>query len=110
MASGWHRRNPTSPAALARKAKYNSAEHKAARKHYAAWIAAGHGRCWRCGGPIAPGSDWHVGHDDLRPHVIRGAEHARSCNLKAAARKGALIANAKRTAAKRAVAFIRPVR
>ena len=101
MANGWHRRNNNSPAAKARKAKYNSAEHRAARKHYAAWIAAGRGRCWRCGGHIAPGSDWHVGHDDLAVNVLRGAEHAR-CNKSAAARKGNRIANAKRAVVRKA--------
>lgn len=94
-ASGWHRVRTDTAAYRARRAKYNSAEHKAARKHYAAWIAAGSGRCWRCLLPIAAGSEWHVGHSDdgLR---IMGAEHARTCNLKAAARKGAMVANAKR--------------
>lgn len=97
--SGWHRINPNTPAAKARRAKYNSPEHRAARKHYAAWIATGNGRCWRCGGRIEPGSDWHVGHDDDDVNVIRGAEHA-SCNKRAAAVKGNRIANARRAIAK----------
>lgn len=95
LGNGWHRRDNNSPASKARKAKYNSAEHRNARKHYAAWIATGNGRCWRCGRPITPGSDWHVGHDDLATNVIRGAEHA-ACNKTAAARKGNRIAMAKR--------------
>lgn len=101
----WAHKTHGTPAELARKAKYNSPEHKAARKHYAAWIAAGHGRCWRCGGHIEPGSDWHVGHDDLATSVIRGAEHG-GCNKRAAAIKGARLANAKRKAAQ----FVRPIR
>jgi hypothetical protein len=94
-ANGWARKNTSTPAVAARRAKYNSAEHRAARKHYAAWIAAGKGQCWRCLGHIPPGSDWHVGHDDLDVTLIRGAEHA-GCNKRAAASKGARIANAKR--------------
>lgn len=107
-ASGWHRADKTSPAARARKAKYDSAEHRQARKHYKAWIASGHGRCWRCLGripPETPDREWNVGHDDLATSVIRGAEH-RACNLKAAARKGNRIANARR----KARTFVRPVR
>lgn len=105
MAHRWHTASRTSPATQARRAKYNSPEHRAARKHYAAWIATGHGRCWRCGGRIEAGSDWQLGHDDLATSVIRGAEH-RACNLRAAARKGNRIANARRKAA----TFVRAVR
>lgn len=105
MGHRWAHADKTSPTAKARKAKYDSAEHRAARKHYAAWIASGHGRCWRCGGRIQPGSDWHVGHDDLAVNVIRGAEH-RACNHRAAAIKGNRIANARRKTAR----FIRPIR
>lgn len=103
-ASGWHRVRTDTAAYRARRAKYNSAEHKAARKHYAAWIAAGNGRCWRCLLPIPLGSEWHVGHSD-DGRTIMGAEHA-SCNKGAAASKGARVANAKRKARE----FVRPVR
>ena len=103
-ASGWHRKNPNSAAARARKRKYDSAEHRAARKYYAAWIAAGHGHCWRCGGRIAPGQPFHVGHSDDGTRIM-GAEHP-AHNLRAAAVKGNRIANAKRKAA----GFVRPLR
>ncbi len=58
-------------------------------------VDAGQGRCWRCGLPINPGTAWHTGHDDTDRSVIRGAEHA-SCNLSAAASKGARAVNAAR--------------
>lgn len=104
MAHRWRTEDRTSPAALDRKAKYNSAEHRAARKHYAAWIASGHGRCWRCGGRIGPGEPFHVGHSDDGTQIM-GAEHP-AHNLRAAARKG----NRAQKAAKRAAAFVRPLR
>lgn len=108
-ASGWHRVRTDTPAYRARRAKYNSAEHRAARRQFELLIAAGLGICWRCNQRIpagTPGRAWVVGHDDIQVHVIRGPEHARSCNHKAAASKGARVANAKRKAA----AFVRPVR
>lgn len=46
-------------------------------------IAAGNAVCWRCGQPIPPGTDWHLGHDDHDRSIIRGPEHAH-CNLTAA--------------------------
>ncbi len=95
MANGWHRANRNSAASKARKAKYDSAEHRAARKQYKLWVEYGIARCWRCRLPITPGMAWHVGHDDVLTNVIRGPEHKR-CNLGAAASKGARVANAKR--------------
>ena len=59
--------------------------HQRERARQALIVAAGQAYCWRCGGWIQPGSEWHLGHDDNR--VTRGPEHARSCNLAAAARK-----------------------
>jgi hypothetical protein len=93
-ASGWHRLNRNTPAQRAKTRKYNSAEHKAARARDAALVATGRARCWRCGRHIPPGSKWHSGHNDLGDQHM-GPEHD-ACNIKAAAAKGARIANAKR--------------
>lgn len=103
--SGWHRKNPNNPASIARKRKYDSAEHRAARAHYRKLVEYGLATCWRCTLPITAGTRWHVGHDDNNINLIRGPEHAR-CNLHAAARKGARISNARR----KAKAFVRPTR
>lgn len=94
--SGWHRRNPNSPAAKARKAKYNSAEHRAARTAIAALVAQGRAYCWRpdCGKRLVAGR-WHVGHDDHQTNLIRGGE-CDTCNRRNAARKGNRIARARR--------------
>lgn len=43
--------------------------------------------CWRCGEPIHPGDEWHLGHDDHDRTIWRGPEHARKCNLRAAGLK-----------------------
>jgi hypothetical protein len=51
------------------------------RKRFGREVAAGVASCWRCGLAIAPGSKWHVGHDDAGV-AIMGPEHAR-CNLSA---------------------------
>jgi hypothetical protein len=61
--------------------KYDTKEHRTARKHLGREVASGVALCWRCGRPIAPGSKWHVGHDDAGERIM-GAEHA-SCNLSA---------------------------
>ncbi len=92
MTSGWHRKRST-PATRARAAEYNSREHKARRKAGQAQVDAGHGRCWRCGKPIPPGTTWQLGHDDNDRTRYRGPEHVK-CNLRAAARKGAQVRNA----------------
>lgn len=103
----WHTK-ATTPADLARKRKYNSREHKAARRVLAIAVANG-APCWRCGQPIT--GAWHVGHDDDQPNVINGPEHP-DCNRKAAARKGSAIAHAIAHANAHAAttAFVRPVR
>lgn len=57
------------------------------RRHYVRQLRAGIVlKCWRCGGPITDEADMHVGHDDKDRSIIRGPEHARSCNLHAAGR------------------------
>jgi hypothetical protein len=95
LSSGWHRKNLNTDAERARRAKYQSAEHKAARKHYKTLVERGVIlRCWRCGARIVPGN-WHVGHDDVNVNLIRGPECA-TCNKKAAASKGAKVTNAQR--------------
>lgn len=62
-------------------------QHQQARKAWAPLVAEGTVTCWRCGQPIHPLAEWHLGHDDWDRTIIRGPEHARECNLSAAARK-----------------------
>lgn len=104
-ASGWHRKR-RGPADRARQRKYDGAEHQAAKRAFTQLVAAGLARCWRpgCGRVLKPGR-WHVGHDDHRVNVIRGPECV-PCNLTAAARKGAVVANARR----KAQTFVRAAR
>lgn len=106
MANGWHRRNPNSAAAQARAKEYDSAHFRAARLQAKTQVDAGGARCWRCHLPIPPGSNWHLGHHDADRSVLMGPEHAR-CNLKAAASKGARMANAKRKAQRQGVTALR---
>jgi hypothetical protein len=94
MANGWHRKR-TTPAEVARRKKYRSAEHRQARARYTVLVAAGQAHCWRCGRTLAPHMPWVVGHDDHQVELIRGPE-CEPCNRTAANRKGARIANAKR--------------
>lgn len=96
--SGWKRRQ-TTPADAARRAEYDSPEYRRERARLGREVKAGRASCWRCGGWIAPGSKWNVGHDDHDRSIIRGAEDE-SCNLKSAASKGARTANANRKARK----------
>lgn len=109
-APGWHRKRTDTPAVQARKRKYDSAEHRAARARFKVLVDYGLARCWRptCGKILIPGH-WHVGHDDHQIDLIRGPECA-SCNRKAGASKGARIANAKRKATAVVRPFVRPVR
>jgi hypothetical protein len=60
--------------------------HAKQRARWAKIVAAGDGYCARCGGHIAPGSDWHLDHRDDRDGYI-GPSHAR-CNISAGARNG----------------------
>lgn len=96
MASGWHRR-PRTQAELDRRKVYNSTEHKAQVAKARATRDSGHGHCWRCGRWLDPRKPVHAGHDDHDRSVYRGAECA-PCNLKAAARKGNRMSNAKQSA------------
>jgi hypothetical protein len=75
--------------------EYATPEYRQARAAAKELVEAGYGHCWRCWGWIPPGSRWHLGHDDWDRTVIRGPEHER-CNLTAAARKGRLVASARR--------------
>jgi hypothetical protein len=59
--------------------------HKKRRAQERRKIDAGRGVCWRCGKPIPPGSEWHLGHDDAGERIV-GPEHA-YCNLEAAANR-----------------------
>lgn len=94
-ASGWHRKRKDTAAERARKAQYNSAEHQAQVAAVKAMVASGRASCWRCGRHLPPGSKAHAGHHDVDRSRYMGAECA-PCNLKSAARKGALVANAHR--------------
>jgi hypothetical protein len=58
------------------------AEHDRLRALWAPRVATGTVHCWRCDRLIAPGSDWHLGHNDTRTRH-EGPEHAH-CNLSAA--------------------------
>lgn len=93
MANGWHRKKHDA-AAVARVAEYRSPRYQAARRAVKTQVDAGIAHCWRCNKLLIPGR-WHLGHDDHDRTIIRGGECA-TCNLKAAARKGAQVANAKR--------------
>lgn len=99
-ASGWHRKRSRTPGELA--GRYRSPEHRAAQRQVKLLVAAGLAVCWRCGTRSA--AEWHAGHDDEGLRYM-GPE-CRTCNVKAAASKGARIANARR----KARGFVRPVR
>ncbi len=63
-------------------------EHQKMRKIVARQVERGEAMCARCGGWIAPGTPWHLDHDDLdRSHYI-GPSHE-VCNLRAARRRAA---------------------
>lgn len=99
----WHTKTRGTPADAARAARYNSPEHRAARKRYTVLVAAGQAMCWRCGCVLYP-EHWQVGHNDAGT-VIMGPE-CTPCNRTAAARKGARVANRRR----KAIAFTRAQR
>jgi hypothetical protein len=94
--AGWHRRPRSGAAHRARQREYASRAYRDAGRAAARHVATGHATCWRCGHHIPPtarrGPDWQLGHDDHDRRLIRGPEHTK-CNLSAAARKGAAIAN-----------------
>ena len=73
-------------------------------------VDAGQVNCWRCGKWIDPRTAWHLGHDDYDRRIIRGPEHASTCNLRAAAQKTNAIRRAKSAARKHAAQTDRPVR
>ena len=89
--SGWHRKG-TTPADRERRRQYNSAEHRRRRAAGQRQVDAGEGYCWRCGQWIPPGAPWHAGHDDHDRAIYRGIE-CPSCNVRAAASKGARMVN-----------------
>jgi hypothetical protein len=49
-------------------------------------VAEGGVDCWRCGLPILPDSEWHLGHDDHDRSKYRGPEHT-WCNSATAGRR-----------------------
>lgn len=93
--SGWHRKKHDA-AARARAAEYRTPRYKTARAKVKAQVDAGTATCWRCHRLLQPGR-WHLGHDDNDRSILRGGECAQ-CNLRAAASKGARVANANRKA------------
>lgn len=95
MTNGWGRKRTTAND-IRRAKQYASTAHRKLRKQLKAEVDAGRASCWRCGKPILPGSNWELGHNDAGTEH-RGPEHF-TCNRSAAARKGALIVNAKRRA------------
>lgn len=62
--------------------------HKALRAQWVPLVDAGLVACSRCGQPIAPGSDWHLDHDDNDRTRYRGPSHQR-CNIEASNRRSA---------------------
>jgi hypothetical protein len=60
--------------------------HQQLRVDWAKKVEAGQVCCARCGFWIAPGSEWHLGHDDWDRSKYNGPEHAR-CNIGGANRK-----------------------
>lgn len=99
MASGWHRRKPN-PTRV-----YGNSHVKARA------LAAQHHEpshpCARCGQPLGPMGPWlHYDHADNRADGYIGFSH-RACNVKAGARRGAQVANARRKARRLGVTALR---
>lgn len=69
--------------------------HQQKRAEYQKVVDAGAGECWRCGKPINPGDEWHLGHDDHDRTKYRGIE-CPPCNLEHGGRAGAAATNAAR--------------
>ena len=63
------------------------ASHRAIRARLKPIVKAGRAVCWRCGEPIAPNAEWHLGHSDDGTRWM-GPEHA-TCNLRDGGRKRA---------------------
>lgn len=61
-------------------------EHVKLRRRVARAVEAGCVRCARCGGLIAPGEPWDLGHDDEDRSRYAGPEH-RGCNRATAAHR-----------------------
>lgn len=94
MASGWQRR-PRTAAAAQRAKDYASREHKDERARRVA-AATALTPCCYCHRPLGPNtSTWHLPHRPDRQGYEPGLSCA-PCNRREAARRGALIANAKR--------------
>ena len=55
------------------------AAHKKLRARTQLDVDAGRAYCWRCTKPIAPGTNWDLGHDDDDRTRYRGPEHV-GCN------------------------------
>jgi hypothetical protein len=60
--------------------------HRELRKAYERQVQTGLVKCARCGEPIAPGSDWDLGHDDNDRRRYSGPEH-RYCNRSTAGKR-----------------------
>ena len=72
------------------------AKHQRTRAALAPTVAAGQAMCVRCHQWIKPGQAWHLDHDDHDRTKYKGPAHA-LCNIRAGARKGSLIAHARRS-------------
>lgn len=103
-ASGWHRKNPNSPADRSRKRDYNSAEHKAERARRVAeatpltpcscWMS---GKRWCAGLPLGPNPRlWHLPHAADRTQGYLPGLWRAECNRKEAASRGAQTTNRQR--------------
>lgn len=96
-ASGWHRKRTNTSAEAQRRREYDTPEYRAIRRALKAEHTAGRAQCWRCSRHIPPFMPRHTGHDDHDRSIVRGNECV-DCNLGAAARKGAKVANGRRHA------------
>jgi len=56
--------------------------HQRKRKDEQRKVNRGGVSCSRCGGPIVPGEDWHLDHDDDDRKRYRGPSH-KKCNIAA---------------------------
>lgn len=69
-----------------RQARGYNRNYDRARRQWAPLVATGQVTCHRCHTPITPGTPWDLGHDDHDRTIIRGPEHAHTCNRAAAGR------------------------